>query len=119
MDASKMNRRVRIEALDPESRDAYGQVVPTYVPQFETWAQVLAPNGKEVIKSDAPVAEVRVSIRVRFRPGIQPGMRASLLRFENGAALVDCQYDIDAVQRDMANRDYMDLVCKEVTNVRK
>lgn len=66
------------------------------------WANVRFLSGSESIKAGADVSTVRASIRIRWRTGIDAGMRV----LHVGQVL-----DIEGVLPG-AGRQHMDLVCK-------
>lgn len=68
----------------------------------KVWANVRHLSGSEAIRGDAQVSAVRASIRIRWRAGINAGMR-----------VIHAQqvYDIEAVLPG-ATREHVDLVCK-------
>lgn len=101
--AGKFNRKVTVQRRSA-GQDAAGQPVETWEPvASDIWANVLTQNGLETIKADRPVSQVKASIRIRWRTGIDAGMRVLL-----GAAV----YEIQAVLPDEAGREYVDLACE-------
>lgn len=70
------------------------------------WANIKHLSGSEAIKADAETSTVRVSIRIRYRMGLDAGMRVV-----HGATV----YAVKAVMPDEARREYLDLAC-EVSN---
>lgn len=66
------------------------------------WANVKYLSGSESIKAGADVSVVRASVRIRWRAGIDAGMRVV-----HGADTLD----IEAVLPG-AGRQHVDLVCK-------
>ncbi|MGU7882115.1 phage head closure protein [Burkholderia sp. AW50-3] len=114
--AGRYNRRVRIEALDPDAQDAYGDPKEAWVKVCEVWADVMGKSGSQVIRSDQPVGEVRTSIRVRYREGLHEGMVAVLL---GKGGEKSQQFNVDAVSPDFARREHVDLICTAVDNGRR
>lgn len=106
MQAGRLNRRVTIMAPGAEVDDI-GQpidVVPVVV--AKPWASIRHLNGTETIKAGAEASIVKASIRIRYRAGIDAGMR--VLHKEMA-------YEIKAVLPDEAGRQYVDLVCEVVS----
>ena len=106
MQAGRLNRRVTITAPGP-GVDEIGQpidVVPVVV--AKPWANIRHLNGTESIKAGAETSIVKASIRIRYRDGIDAGMRVL------HKAVV---YEIKAVLPDEAGREYVDLVCEVVS----
>ena len=68
----------------------------------KVWANVRHQSGAESIKAGADVSIVRASIRLRWREGLNAGMRVLYA----GAV-----YDIEAVLPG-GGRQYIDLVCR-------
>ena len=65
------------------------------------WANVRHVSGREMIRADADVSKVKASIRIRWRCGIDAGMRVLI-----GQAV----YLVDAVLPDMQKREHVDIV---------
>ncbi|WP_066339250.1 phage head closure protein [Azohydromonas lata] len=89
-------------------QDAAGQPVQTWVVAAAgVWADVRHLSGLEAIKAGADTSTTRGSVRVRWRTGIDAGMRVV-----SGSTT----YEIKAV---LPNRrgGYIDLAC-EAVNVR-
>ena len=106
MRAGQLNRRVTIERKTG-GVDAIGQPLPEGWETFaQVWANVRFLSGSEAIKADAQTSVVKASIRIRYRTGIDAGMRVI-----HGAAI----YEIKAVLPDEVRREYLDLVCEVVT----
>ena len=68
----------------------------------KVWSNVRHQSGSESIRAGADVSIVRASIRIRWRTGIDAGMRVLF-----GGQI----FDIEAVLPG-ADRTYIDLVCK-------
>ena len=68
------------------------------------WADFRYQSGSESIRAGADVSIVRASVRIRWRAGIDAGMRV----LYQGQA-----YDIEAVLPG-GDRQHLDLVCKRV-----
>lgn len=99
-----LNRRVTLQQRST-SQDALGQPVETWSDVATVWADIRHPSGLSAIKADADVSLVKASIRIRYRAGLDAGMRAV-----HGTVV----YDIQAVLPDEAERLYVDLVCVRV-----
>lgn len=102
----RMNRRVVLQ-LQGLGRDEIGQPNDSWVDVVSIWADIRHQSGLEAVKADASVSMTKASIRIRYRSGVQAGMRVM------HAGVV---YSIVAVLPDVSGREYIDLVC-EVVNV--
>ena len=88
-------------------KDEYNQPLPDAwenITAKPIWANVRHLSGSEAIKADATVSTLKASIRIRWRIGIDAGMRVLYA----GAV-----YDIEAPLPG-GNRQHIDLVCKRV-----
>lgn len=106
--ASTLRHRVTIKARTA-GKDAAGQ-------PSTTWGTTVADNvaadirvlsGLETIRAGEQSTVSRASVRIRWRTGIDAGMRVY-----HGSTV----YEITSVQPDMVRRDRVDLAC-EVVNV--
>lgn len=102
----RLNRRVVLQQQGV-GRDEIGQPLAGWMDVASIWAHIRHLSGMEAVKADAPVSMTKASIRIRYRAGVQAGMRVV------HAGVV---YSIVAVLPDLAGREYIDLVC-EVVNV--
>lgn len=85
--------------------DDYNQPLPeAWEDLTKAWANVRHQSGSEAIKADASVSTVKASIRIRWREGVNAGMRV----LHAGAV-----YDIEAVLPG-DGRQHVDLVCRRV-----
>ena len=104
MQAGRLNRRVTLQSPS-QSVDELGQPIPGWTDVATLWADIRMKSGLEAIKAGAPVSTVQASIRIRYRAGINAGMRV----------VHNLQvYEILAVQPDVGGREYVDLVCQVV-----
>lgn len=104
--AGLLNRQVKIQQLT-QIKDEIGQIIGTDWADVATvWANIRHLSGTEAIKADAPTSTVRASIRIRYRAGIDAGMRVL-----HGSTA----YDIQAVLPDEIGRRHIDLVCEVVS----
>ncbi|MBS1143368.1 MAG: hypothetical protein H6R14_774 [Proteobacteria bacterium] len=101
--AGALNDRVAIE-VRTQARDGIGQPVLTWSLVSYAWANVLYPSGLSTIRAGAEIADIKVSIRMRYRTDITEAHR-----IRHGADL----YDVQAVLPNKA-KGYVDLLCKEV-----
>ena len=105
MDAGLLRNRITIQRKG-DATDAWGQPLPeSWEDVVTVWANIRHQSGSESIKSDKPTSEVRASIRIRWRTGIDAGMRVL-----HGADV----YQVEAVLPDAVGRVHVDLVCKRV-----
>ena len=101
--ADKLTTRIAIERRT-SAQDEWQQPIPdAWAPVAMLWGNVRHLSGSEAIKADAVTSTVRASIRIRWRTGIDAGMRVKV-----GAAV----YEIKAVLPEMARREHVDLVCE-------
>ena len=105
MQAGRLNRRCALQSPGTAT-DEIGQPIPGWTDVATLWADIRMKSGLEAIKAGAPVSTVQASIRVRYRAGINAGMRV----VHNLTA-----YEILAVQPDVGGREYVDLVCQVVS----
>lgn len=102
MQAGRLNRRVTLQAPGT-AEDELGQPIPGWTDVATVCGDVRLRSGLESIKAGAVVSTVQASVRIRYRKGINAGMRV----------LVDSvPYEVLAVQPDVGGREYVDLVCQ-------
>lgn len=105
--AGGLKHRITIQRKTSGMEDEYNQPLPEAwesLTPSPIWANVRHQSGSEATKADASVSTVKASIRIRWRIGIDAGMRVLYA----GAV-----YDIEAVLPG-GNRQHVDLVCKRV-----
>lgn len=105
MQAGRLNRRCTLQAPGTTT-DEIGQPIPGWTDVATVWADIRMKSGMESIKAGAPVSTVQASIRIRYRAGINAGMRV----VHNLQA-----YNITAVMPDVGGREYVDLVAEVVS----
>ena len=104
MQAGRLNRRCTLQAPGTAT-DELGQPIPGWTDVATVWGDVRLRSGLESVKAGAVVSTVQASVRIRYRKGINAGMRV----------LVDSvPYEVVAVQPDVGGREYVDLVCQVV-----
>ena len=104
MQAVRLNRRCILQAPGT-AQDELGQPIPGWTDVATVWGDVRLRSGLESVKAGAVVSTVQASVRIRYRKGINAGMRV----------LVDSvPYEFLAVQPDVGGREYVDLVCQVV-----
>ena len=104
MQAGRLNRRCVIQQPGTAT-DEIGQPIPGWTDVATVWADIRMKSGLESIKAGASVSTVQASIRIRYRAGINAGMRI----VHNLTA-----YNITAVQPDVGGREFVDLVAEVV-----
>ena len=104
MYAQQLRSKIVIQSLT-STRDEIGQIISEWQDVATVWANIRHLSGTEAIKADAPTSTVRASIRIRYRAGIDAGMRVL-----HGSTA----YDIQAVLPDEIGRRHIDLVCEVV-----
>ena len=104
MQAGRLNRRCVLQTPGT-AQDELGQPIPGWTDVATVWGDVRLRSGLESVKAGAVVSTVQASVRIRYRTGINAGMRV----------LVDSvPYEVLAVQPDVGGREYVDLVCQVV-----
>ncbi len=104
MQAGRINRRCVLQTPGT-SQDELGQPIPGWTDVATLWADIRMKSGLEAIKAGAPVSTVQASIRIRYRAGVNAGMRV----VHNLVA-----YEIKAVMPDVSGREFLDLACEVV-----
>lgn len=104
MQAGRLNRRCTLQAPGTEV-DELGQPIPGWTDVATVWGDVRLRSGLESVKAGAVVSTVQASVRVRYRKGINAGMRV---------LVGSVPYEVLAVQPDVGGREYVDLVCQVV-----
>ena len=105
MQAGRLNRRCTLQQPGTTT-DEIGQPIPGWTDVATVWGDIRMKSGLESIKAGAPVSVVQASIRIRYRAGVNAGMRV----------VHNLQvYEILAVQPDVGGREYVDLVCQAVS----
>lgn len=105
MKAGALTRRVTIQERGT-GQDEIGQPIDAWMTVATVWADIRHTSGLEAVRGGAEVSTVKASIRIRYRAGIDAGMRVL-----HG----DTVYEIRAVLPDTSGRVYCDLVCEVVT----
>ena len=105
MQAGRLSTRCTLQQPGTAT-DELGQPIPGWTDVATVWADIRMKSGLEAIKAGAPVSTVQASIRIRYRAGVNAGMRV----VHNLTA-----YEILAVQPDVGGREYVDLVCQVVS----
>ena len=104
MQAGRLNRRCQLQSPS-QSVDELGQPIPGWTDVAMVWASIRHLSGVEAIKADATVSTVKASIRIRWRPGLNAGMRVV-----HGLRV----YNVEAVLPDAGGREFVDLVAEVV-----
>lgn len=105
MQAGRLNRRCTLQQ-PAAGFDELGQPIPGWTDVATLWADIRMKSGLESIKAGAPVSVVAASIRIRYRAGVNAGMRV----MHNLVA-----YEIKAVMPDVSGRVFLDLACEVVS----
>jgi len=105
MRAGTLNNKVTIQQ-QASTQDDWGQPLNTWTDIATVWADIRHQSGIETIKADSPVSVVKASIRIRYRTGVDAGMRVL-----HGTTA----YNINAVLPDVSKKQYLDLVCEVVS----
>lgn len=102
--SANLRHKVAIQALSG-AVDDLGQPIAVWSTIAEPWVDIQHLNGMSAIKADADHSVVMASIRLRYRTGLNAGMRVV-----HGATV----YEIEAVLPDERGRVYLDLACKVI-----
>ena len=105
MQAGRLNRRCTLQSASQQV-DELGQPIPGWTDVATVWADIRMKSGLESIKAGASVSVVQASIRIRYRAGVNAGMRV----VHNLTA-----YNITAVMPDVGGREFVDLVAEVVS----
>lgn len=105
--AGSLNRRITIQSRIV-GEDAAGQPVMTWQDVATVWADVRGATGMASIRQSSPIDGVAVSMnsysfRIRFREGLDAGMRVLYA----GQA-----FDVKHVRMDFSGREWTDLVAE-------
>lgn len=102
--ATTLRYKVAIQSRADGSDDEANPIT-AWTTVAEPWADIRTTGGLEAIKAGAVTSTVKASIRIRFRSGINAGMRVV-----HGETI----YNILAVLPELQQRVYMDLVCEVI-----
>lgn len=70
----ELDRRIEIYT-QTESRDEFGQAVPTDVLLIAVWASILPSAGVEKLEGKKPTASNEIQFGIRYRTGITEKMK--------------------------------------------
>ena len=106
--AGSRARRITIQARAGGSYPD-GQPISDWSDIATVWANVKAPTGLSsiVAAGDVPLSVTRYSFRIRYRSGLDAGMRV---------LMASVAYDITAVLMDEGDKEWTDLVCTRGAN---
>lgn len=104
MRAGQLRDRVTLQEVT-ETRDSFGAVVEAWSDVATVWAEVADLSGREYFDAQQTNAELKTRIRIRYRSGVVPKMRAVF-----GSRVFDIESVIDPDSR----RRELHLMCKEV-----
>lgn len=107
MDIGKLNKRITIQQQS-SGYDAAGQPVDEWATFANVWANIKYNSGSETIKSDAMASSVNASIRIRYKAGIDAGMRV---------VYQGTKYEIMSVLPHVDEKRYIDLIVKVINEV--
>ena len=106
MKAGQLRQRVTIKDKSV-AQNTYGEEVITWVDVVTVWAEVEPLRGREFMEGKQITAEVSTKIRIRYRSGITPEMRAVY-----GSIVYDIQSIIHIEERERE----IHLMCQEIIN---
>lgn len=101
MQAGKLNQRVTIQQYSA-TRASNGEEVKSWSTVATVWASVEPLSGRELLAARDVRADVTTRIRIRYRTGITPKMRATM-----GSATYEISEVID---RSLQHRE-LELLC--------
>lgn len=104
MQAGKLRNRVTIQQIGT-TQDEIGQTVTGWEDVATVSADIRYLNGIERLKADSSTSLAKASIRIRYREGINAGMR-----IVHGTTA----YNIAAVLPDVGKKQHVDLVCEVI-----
>lgn len=108
MQAGDLRNPMLIQERNKEQNE-YGQVSTNYSTKKSVWGDVRNLSGLEQIRNAVESSQISASIRIRYTPGINAGMR--IVDLDSGTV-----YNIQAVTPDPKRRMYIDLKCEVVNN---
>jgi SPP1 family predicted phage head-tail adaptor len=100
--SSTLRHKIEVQAR-VAGTDDLGQPLDTWETVASPWADIRHMNGMTALKGGADLSVVTASIRIRYRTGLNAGMRVV-----HGSKI----YNIEAVLPDENGRVWMDLTCK-------
>lgn len=100
----KMNDRITL-LKRAQGRNAANEPVEDWPAVATVWANVKFETGAQVLRANADISIVRVSIRIRARADVNPTFRVQY----KGA-----EYDVKSALPDSDDRAFMFLVCESV-----
>lgn len=106
--AGALNRRVTIQKPGPGVNEWNEPTPDQWVDVCKPWANIKHLSGSETIRADAVISAVKASIRIRYRTGLDAGMRVL-----HGAKV----YAVKAVMPDEVRREFMDLACEVLDGI--
>ena len=72
--AGTLNRRITLQTRAP-AQDSYGQESITWSDWATCWAHIRPMSGREILAAQAINAETTHIVTIRYRPGVNAGMR--------------------------------------------
>jgi SPP1 family predicted phage head-tail adaptor len=102
--AGELRHRVTIQDK-VVTLNSYNEEVITWTDVDTVWAQIEDLRGREYLESRRQAAEVTTRIRIRYRSGLAPEMRA---------VWGDITYDIQAVVDPTGRQRELELMCTKV-----
>lgn len=107
MRAGALNERITIQQQST-SQNAIGEIAQTWSDVATVWAEIKDITGREYTIANAAQNEVQTRIRIRYRDGLLPAMRAM-----HGSIV----YNVQAVLNPSGAKDDLVLMCsKGVSN---
>lgn len=100
----KMNDRITLLKRE-HGRDAAGQPIENWAALPDIWSNVKFETGAQVLRANADISVVRVSIRIRRRADVDHTFRVRHKGVE---------YDVKSALPDSADSAFMFLVCESV-----
>lgn len=104
MEIGDLRHRITLEQRTATKDDFGGEVI-TWATWAEAWAAIEPLQGREFLDGRRLEAEISTRIRIRYRPGVVPGMRITW---------GDHVYDIQSVIEHESRRRELRIMCREL-----
>ncbi|MBI0440912.1 phage head closure protein [Bacillus velezensis] len=101
-DPGKLKNRIRIEKRITGQNEETMKPEHKWVSFAKPWAEIMQPRGRWIIQAAAEHQETTVWFRIRYRKGIEPGMRV---------VFNDEEFKIEQTIPDLQDRTLLTLQC--------
>lgn len=86
--AGRLRHRIELQERSEEQSDS-GEVVEKYLTAATVWGEVLDAGAREVFRAQQTDPEVTAIVRIRWRSGVRPEMRATARLARGGTRTFD------------------------------